>query len=70
MLWDIGVDLLAKAGQPERNARSLIGRWRSQLDDERLLAILRAAKKVGTRDPVAYVSKAISNATRPRSGLC
>jgi hypothetical protein len=66
-LWDLGVGLLVAVGYQERIARPLIGRWRSQLgDDKRLLAILEAAKKVGTRDPIAYIAKAVSNETRPR----
>jgi uncharacterized protein YdaU (DUF1376 family) len=70
-LWDVGVSLLTAANQPEKNARTLIGRWRSHLgDDKRLLEILEAAKRVGTGDPVACVSKAVRNETRPRSGLC
>jgi hypothetical protein len=69
-LWDLGVSLLTPAGQPEKNARALIGRWRSQLrNDERLLAILEAAKKVGTQDPVAYIAKAVSNETRPKAAM-
>jgi hypothetical protein len=71
VLWTLGVSILTAAGQPEKNARGLVGKWRAQLrDDEKLIAILRSAQKHGALDPVAYIARAVSNETRPRSGMC
>lgn len=54
---------LLHLGMKETNARSMLGRWRSQAkDDALLIRVIEAAHKMGTPDPVSYVTKAIKAA--------
>ena len=62
-IFDTGVTLLTGNGVPEKQARSLVGKWRSQVGDEKLAGILVGAGR--TTEPVAYVTKAVNNAARP-----
>ena len=64
VLFDLGVSLLTGAGVRERQARSLVGRWRGKIGDEALAGILVAANRA--TEPVAYVEKAIQNKLQPR----
>jgi len=60
VLFDIGVDILTQAGGSERQARSLVGKWRKKLTDEMLAPVLIAAKS--KTDPVGYITKAVDKA--------
>ena len=64
VLFDLGVLLLTSAGVRERQARSLVGRWRGKIGDEALAGILMAANRA--TEPVAYIEKAIRNKLQPR----
>jgi hypothetical protein len=69
-LWDFGISVLTAAGETEKRARDMIGKWRKDLrDDGRLLALLMAAKKNHAMAPVAYVQKAIGSWTSPTGGM-
>jgi uncharacterized protein YdaU (DUF1376 family) len=63
--WACGLSILTTAGISEKQARSLIGKWRKQLagDDDRLLNLFLTAQAKSVPDPVAYLTKAVSNAT-------
>ena len=63
-LFDLGVSLLTGTGVRERQARSLVGRWRGKIGDEALAGILMGAGRV--TEPVAYIEKAIQNKLHPR----
>jgi len=65
-LFDIGVDILTKAGKPEGQARSLVGKWRKQVSDEKLASIFVSAPS--KTDPVGYVTKAVNNTTEQGGG--
>jgi hypothetical protein len=61
-VWKEGFDLL-KTTSPNPN-RSIIGKWLKRSSTkkdgrEKLLAMIRAAVKAGTLDPVAYIAKAV-----------
>ncbi|HUQ37039.1 MAG TPA: helix-turn-helix domain-containing protein [Aestuariivirga sp.] len=61
-VWNEGIELL-KTTSPNPN-RSIIGKWLKRTETkkdgkEKLLAMIRAAVKAGTLDPIAYVSKAL-----------
>lgn len=58
-IFDLGVDILTQAGRSESQARSLVGKWRKELTDEKLASILVAAKS--KTDPAGYISKAVKN---------
>lgn len=66
-------DCLAKMislGVPERNARSLLGRWRNTLkDDDRLVALVKHAHSISTPDPVSYMTKAVAGAKSRAKGV-
>lgn len=68
MIWDEGGRLLSPH-LPEARFRSLLGKWckrASQADGlPKLLAIIRAAERAGTADPVPYIEAAFSEAFPP-----
>ena len=43
-------------GVPERQARSLIGRWRKGADERDVFDAFTAASKAGVTDPVAWIT--------------
>jgi len=60
-LFDFGIGVLTAAKVPERQARSLIGGWRKELDDDaKLMNLLLAAHNVSAVEPVAYVTAAVA----------
>lgn len=65
-LFDAGVSILTGAGSAEKQARSLVGKWRKAMhDDGKLLAILLSAAEHHAIDPVAWIAKAVAEATQP-----
>ncbi|HEU4805185.1 MAG TPA: DUF1376 domain-containing protein [Nitrobacter sp.] len=58
-LFDLGVSLLMAASYSEERARSLVGKWRKQVGDERLRLILMAA--FDKTDPIAWVERSVEN---------
>jgi hypothetical protein len=68
-IWKEGLVLLQSTSLPEAQCRKLIGRWckraPSEENKQRLLGILRAARRAGTGDPVPYVTRALSEALPP-----
>jgi hypothetical protein len=69
LCWKEALDGTASSGLPEPKRRSLIGRWlkrcRSDDDREKFRSILAAARRAGTCDPVAYITKAVNTAFPP-----
>ena len=61
-------DCLAKLidlGVAEKNARSLLGKWRNQLkDDDRLSKLVHHAHSISTPDPVSYMTKAVNGSKK------
>ncbi len=55
--------MLTQSGVPEKQARSLVGKWRGKIGDEALAGILVAANRA--TEPVAYIEKAIQNKLQP-----
>lgn len=51
-----GLRLLTSNGVGEKQARSLLGKWRNQYGDESLLAALGKAQREGALDPVGFVT--------------
>lgn len=54
-----GVPLLTSTGIPDRNARSLLGRWRQKYGDGAVLDALSAAQHETPSDPVAWITKTL-----------
>lgn len=59
---------LTALGMKETKARPMLGKWRSQAKDDALLVrIVQQAHRIGTPDPISYVTKAII-ASKERMG--
>lgn len=69
LIWKEGLILLKSTSLPEGRSRKLIGQWckraPSEENKQKLLAIVRAARRAGTGDPVAYVMRALSEVLPP-----
>jgi hypothetical protein len=69
MAWKEALELLSSSALPEPKKRSLIGLWlkRAPSDEgkEKFRAIVAAAKRAGTGDPVAYITKAMDREFPP-----
>jgi hypothetical protein len=53
---------LIALGMAEAKARPMLGKWRSQAKDDALLVrIVQQAERIGTPDPISYVTKAIAS---------
>jgi hypothetical protein len=63
-VFDEGVTLLTANGYSERNARTLIGKWRRDGGDAATLAALRLAKAESITEPIAWITARL--ATKPR----
>lgn len=51
---------LTKMKVPEKQARSMLGKWRGQAkDDARLIAIVEKAFEIAAPDPISYITKAV-----------
>lgn len=58
-LWTNGVAYLVRHGTAEKQARSLIGKWRKANGDEAVYGALAAANKAAVAEPVAYITAAL-----------
>jgi hypothetical protein len=70
LVWKEALDLLrTHSTASETNQRKLIGSWlkrtSSDADKEKLLAIVRTARRAGTADPESYIAKAVNEAFPP-----
>ena len=52
-------------GLPEKNARSLLGKWRKQLGDNEVITLISEASSEAVSEPVAWIEAAVRN--RPDS---
>lgn len=66
-LFDAGVELLTKAGTRPTNARSLIGKWRSDHGDESVMAAIGAANAAKVSEPTEWVTKYLANHAKPQA---
>ncbi len=55
-VFDRGVAFLGKYGTPERQARSLIGKWRKDAGDGETFNALRDANREGVTEPVSWIT--------------
>lgn len=66
LVWQIGPNFLAEHGCPERQARSLLGKWRKERGDAETLAALIAAERESVSEPVAWIEARLKNGGRQR----
>lgn len=51
---------LKRLGLPEGKARTMLGKWRkASPDDETLIHAVRSADRIGTPDPIGYITAAL-----------
>lgn len=56
-LFDVGVAILTASGTPEKQARSLIGKWRKGHDDAKVLQGLLDCRAASISEPVEWLTK-------------
>ena len=56
VIFDRGVKFLVGHGTPERQARSVIGKWRKDHEDRDIFDAFTAARKEGVVDPVPWIT--------------
>lgn len=69
-VWTEGLHLMRCMGVGEREARSNIGRWMSETGNraDDVLAAIRRARDMGTRDPIPLVGRTLNPVNGPRHG--
>ena len=55
-LWDRGLRHLTAAKVPEKQARSVIGKWRREFDDTAVMAAILASEAENAAEPIAFIS--------------
>jgi hypothetical protein len=63
-VFDEGVRLLTASGCSERNARTLIGKWRREKGDVATLAAVRLAKAESITEPIAWIAARLADKPR------
>lgn len=63
-LFDDGVKLLTENGCQPKNARSIIGKWRSEQGDEATHASIKAARAEGVTEPIAWITQRFAGKPR------
>lgn len=58
-LFDLGVSLMVSAGKTEERARSMVGKWRASIGDDKLRPLLMAA--FDKTEPIEWIEAAVRN---------
>lgn len=66
-LFDAGVKLLAGAGETERHARTMVGKWRSDHGNDAVMAAIGAATVAKVSEPIAWITQYLANQTKPQA---
>lgn len=71
IMFDSGVILLADAGMSDKQARAILGKWRSQHGEANVIAAIGKAQREGAIDPVAFIAGVLRFSTKQqdRPGL-
>lgn len=64
-LFDAGIALLVGAGETEKKARSMIGKWRGQVGDDEVRLAIAEAQIARVSDPVPYLAKRFASKIHP-----
>lgn len=64
-LWDRGVAFLGRHGTQDRQARTLIGKWRKAYNDTDIFEAFSACSKEGIIDPVPWITAKLAGKDRP-----
>lgn len=68
VIFGTGVDLLTAAGSSDRQARSIIGKWRKEHTDGTVLAVLARCQVHRPSDPIEWISGALRAETTQQKG--
>lgn len=66
VVFDSGLALLTASGLTDRNARSVLGRWRKSLTDAEMIIILRQAEIEQPSAPVEWIAAAVESRNERR----
>lgn len=69
VIFSNGVATLKAAGIEERQARSIIGKWRKRYSDGAMIAVLARCQVERPSDPVAWLTKALQTEARQAKGI-
>lgn len=58
-IFDTGVSILTASGRNDREARSMLGRWRKQYSDSEVLTALSRCQVERPSEPVEWITKAL-----------
>lgn len=64
-LWERGVAFLGKHNVPDRQARTLIGKWRKAYTDTDIFDAFSACSKQGAIDPVSWITARLDGKGKP-----
>ncbi len=64
-LWDRGVAFLSKHSVPDKQARTLIGKWRKAYNDTDIFDAFAACSKQGIIDPVPWITARLAGKDKP-----
>lgn len=66
-LFDRGVAFLGRHGTPERQARSVIGKWRKAYTDTDIFGAFTECSRQGAVDPIPWITAALSGKTKGKA---
>lgn len=61
LMFDGGISLLGKAGHSDKQARSMIGRWRAKVGDDEVRLAIAECQLANISDPLPYLEKRFAN---------
>ena len=64
-LWDRGVAFLGRHGTQDKQARTLIGKWRKAYTDTDIFEAFSACSKEGIIDPVPWITAKLAGKDKP-----
>lgn len=68
-IFGTGVNVLTASGTPDRQARSLIGRWRKEYSDSAVLTVLSRCQVEQPEVPIEWITKTLQAEQRRASGV-
>lgn len=67
-IFDTGVTILTASGRNDREARSMLGRWRKEYSDSEVLTALSRCQVERPSEPVEWVTKALQSERNRQNG--
>ncbi len=67
-IFDTGVSILTASGRSDREARSMLGRWRKDYSDSEVLTALSRCQVERPSEPVEWVTKALQTERSRQNG--